>query len=52
VALKIPGYPQKISGVLDSSTEANLARSRADSGASATGDVGAGDWLTLVGVGD
>jgi peptidoglycan hydrolase-like protein with peptidoglycan-binding domain len=52
VALRIPGYQQKISGVLDASTKANLARSRADSGASATGDVGAGDWLTLVGVGD
>jgi peptidoglycan hydrolase-like protein with peptidoglycan-binding domain len=52
VALTIPGYPAKVTGVYDQTLTDLIATSRADSGSPSLGQPTVNDWLTLVGIGD
>jgi hypothetical protein len=52
VALTIPGYPAKVTGVYDQTLTDLITKSRADSGSPSVGEPTVNDWLTLVGIGD
>ena len=52
VALTIPGYPAKVTGVYDQTLTDFITKSRADSGSPSLGQPTVNDWLTLVGIGN